>query len=51
MLVFALLATLIPSFTIAWISYLQNKRSLTENGDVECAKSLMRRLGIEPRTY
>ncbi|PYO39276.1 MAG: hypothetical protein DMD33_19985, partial [Gemmatimonadetes bacterium] len=30
MLVFALLATLIPSFTTAWISYLQNKRSLTE---------------------
>ena len=30
MLVFALLATLIPSLTTAWISYLQNKRSLTE---------------------
>jgi diguanylate cyclase (GGDEF)-like protein len=30
LLVFALLATLIPSFTTAWISYLQNKRSLTE---------------------
>jgi diguanylate cyclase (GGDEF)-like protein len=30
MLVFAVLATLIPSFTTAWISYLQNKRSLTE---------------------
>ena len=30
MLVFGLLATLIPSFTTAWISYLQNKRSLTE---------------------
>jgi diguanylate cyclase (GGDEF)-like protein len=29
MLVFALLATLIPSFTTSWISYLQNKRSLT----------------------
>src|SRR5207244_12754420 len=31
LLVFALLATLIPSFTTAWISYQQNKRSLTEN--------------------
>ncbi|HEV2751864.1 MAG TPA: diguanylate cyclase [Gemmatimonadales bacterium] len=30
LLVFALLATLIPSFTTAWISYQQNKRSLTE---------------------
>jgi diguanylate cyclase (GGDEF)-like protein len=30
MLVFGILATLIPSFTTAWISYLQNKRSLTE---------------------
>jgi len=30
MLVFALFATLIPSFTTAWISYLQNKRSITE---------------------
>ena len=30
MLVFGVLATLIPSFTTAWISYLQNKRSLTE---------------------
>ncbi len=29
MLVFALLATLIPSVTTGWISYLQNKRSLT----------------------
>ncbi len=51
MLVFALLATLIPSFSTAWSSCLQNKRSLTEKGDVECAKSVMRRLGIEPRTY
>jgi len=30
LLVFALLATLIPSLTTAWISYQQNKRSLTE---------------------
>ena len=30
MVVFALFATLIPSFTTAWISYLQNKRSITE---------------------
>src|ERR687887_1808058 len=30
MLVFGILATLIPSFTTAWISYLQNKRSLTD---------------------
>ncbi|HVH68417.1 MAG TPA: diguanylate cyclase [Gemmatimonadales bacterium] len=30
LLVFALLATLIPSFTTAWISYLQNQRSLTD---------------------
>src|SRR2546423_1626397 len=30
MLVFGILATLIPSFTTAWISYLQNKRSLSE---------------------
>jgi len=29
MLVFALLATLIPSVTTSWISYLQNERSLT----------------------
>jgi len=29
MLVFALLATLIPSVTTGWISYLQNERSLT----------------------
>ncbi|HET7296513.1 MAG TPA: diguanylate cyclase [Gemmatimonadales bacterium] len=30
MLVFGVLATLIPSYTTAWISYLQNKRSLTD---------------------
>ena len=30
LLVFALLATLIPSISTAWISYQQNKRSLTE---------------------
>src|SRR2546426_436444 len=30
MLVFALFATLIPSLTTAWISYLLNKRSITE---------------------
>src|SRR2546426_3961143 len=29
MLVFALLATLIPSVTTGWISYLQNERSLS----------------------
>jgi len=29
MLVFALLATLVPSVTTGWISYLQNKRSLS----------------------
>ena len=29
LLVFALLATLLPSFTTSWISYLQNRRSLT----------------------
>jgi len=29
-LVFALLATLIPSFATAWVSYLQNKRALTD---------------------
>ncbi|MFQ5988402.1 MAG: diguanylate cyclase [Candidatus Methylomirabilales bacterium] len=29
-LVFALLATLIPSLTMGWLSYVQNKRSLTE---------------------
>lgn len=29
-LVFALLATLIPSLTMGWLSYAQNKRSLTE---------------------
>jgi len=28
--VFALLATLIPSFATAWVSYLQNKRALTD---------------------
>src|SRR5260370_41612433 len=30
MVVFGVLATVIPSFTTAWISYLQNKRSLAE---------------------
>jgi len=29
LLAFALLATLIPSFTTSWISYLQNRRSIT----------------------
>src|SRR5213592_4374334 len=35
MLVFALLATLVPSVTTGWISYLQNKRSLDPQVDLE----------------
>lgn len=35
MLVFAVLATLLPSLTTAWISYVENKRSLTAKASEE----------------
>ena len=56
MLVFGLLATLIPSFTTAWISYLQNKRSLTEKitGELQSESGQAARemdLWIKERVY
>ena len=56
MLVFALLATLIPSFTTAWISYLQNKRSLTEKitGELQSVSAQTARemdLWVKERLY
>ena len=56
LLVFALLATLIPSFTTAWISYLQNKRSLTEKitGELQSASAQSARemdLWVKERLY
>ncbi len=38
-LVFALLATLIPSLTTTWVSYVQNKRSLTQKVTEELQNS------------
>src|SRR4029077_12204216 len=56
LLVFALLATLIPSFTTAWISYQQNKRSLTEKvtGELQSVSAQTARemdLWIKERLY
>ncbi len=56
MLVFGILATLIPSFTTAWISYLQNKRSLTEKiaGELQSASAQTARemdLWVKERLY
>jgi hypothetical protein len=35
MLMFAVLATLLPSLTTVWISYIENKRALTTQGSEE----------------
>ena len=40
-LVFALLATLLPSLATAWFSYLENKRSLTEKASQELQSASM----------
>ncbi len=46
LLAFAVLATLIPSISTAWVSYAHNQRSLTENG---CA-TISTRSGIASPT-
>src|SRR5207247_7315791 len=56
MLVFALLATLIPSVTTGWISYLQNERSLSAKitGELQGVSAQTARevdLGIKQRLY
>jgi len=56
MLVFGILATVIPSFTTAWISYLQNKRSLTEKitGELQSVSAQTARemdLWVKERLY
>lgn len=56
MLVFGLVATLVPSFTTAWISYLQNKRSLTEkiSGELQSVSAQTARemdLWVKERRY
>jgi diguanylate cyclase (GGDEF)-like protein len=56
MLVFALLATLIPSVTTGWISYLQNERSLTAKitGELQSVSSQTARemdLWVKERLY
>src|SRR6201984_1001962 len=56
MLVFAILATVIPSCTTAWISYLQNKRSLTEKitGELQSVSAQTARemdLWVKERLY
>src|SRR5256884_577847 len=56
MLVFGILATLIPSFTTAWISYLQNKRSLREKitGELQSVSAQTARemdLWVKERLY
>ena len=56
LLVFALHATLSPSFTTAWISYQQNKRSLTEKvtGELQSVSAQTARemdLWIKERLY
>jgi diguanylate cyclase (GGDEF)-like protein len=56
LLVFALLATLIPSFTTSWISYLQNRRSLTAKitGELQSVSAQTAReldLWIKERLY
>ena len=55
-LVFALLATLIPSLSTAWISYIQNKRSLTEKiaGELQSVSEQTARemdLWVKERVY
>ena len=56
MLVFGILATLIPSLNTAWISYLQNKRSLTEKitGELQSVSAQTARemdLWVKERLY
>ena len=56
LLVFALLATLIPSFTTSWISYLENRRSLTAKitGELQSVSAQTAReldLWIKERLY
>src|SRR5436305_153971 len=56
MLVFGILATLIPSLNTAWISYLQNKRSLTEKitGELQSVSAQTARemdLRVKERLY
>jgi diguanylate cyclase (GGDEF)-like protein len=56
MLVFGVLATVIPSFTTAWISYLQNKRSLAEKitGELQSVSTQTARetdLWVKERLY
>jgi len=56
MLVFGVLATVIPSFTTAWISYLQNKRSLAEKitGELQSVSAQTARetdLWVKERLY
>jgi len=55
-LVFAVLATLIPSLSTAWVSYVQNKRSLTEKiaGELQGVASQTARemdLWVKERLY
>jgi diguanylate cyclase (GGDEF)-like protein len=55
-LVFAVLATLIPSLSTAWISYMQNKRSLTEKitGELQSVSAQTAReidLWVKERLY
>jgi len=56
LLVFALLATLIPSLSTAWVSYTQNKRSLTEKitGELQSVSAQTARemdLWVKERLY
>ncbi len=56
LLVFALLATLIPSLSTAWVSYVQNKRSLTEKiaGELQSVSAQSARemdLWVKERLY
>ncbi|HEX9485896.1 MAG TPA: diguanylate cyclase [Gemmatimonadales bacterium] len=56
MVVFGVLATVIPSFTTAWISYLQNKRSLAEKitGELQSVSAQTARetdLWVKERLY
>src|SRR5713101_7674124 len=56
MLVFAFLATLVPSITTSWISYLQNKRSLAEKitGELQSVSAQTARetdLWVKERLY
>ncbi len=56
MVLFGIIATLIPSFTTAWISYVQNKRSLTEKitGELQSVSAQTARemdLWVKERLY